>query len=520
MNDYHVIHSKGGKIGNGADTSIDDIDRLVKFFIDSGSGNLAIHVHGGLVNKSAGMATAERLHDVYATDSFPIFYIWESGVWETIRNNLTELADEPVFKQLVRKLLKYSLDRLSGSSGGRSILPGSVDAGEVSDVINSFWSTPSKGTIPYRDFQPNEDDTGARSVGMSVNQSEIQADLETDEEFKRALSTLPDLLPGTRSAMGGTDLEEHRSGFSEALADQVSDVPGTRGLISWFKVARLVARILKAVLKRYASGRDHGLYATIVEEIVRGVKIGGSGLNEWGKALQWNRMKKDVRDAFGTDVDLFAGTALLERLRRALEAGKRIDRITVIGHSTGAIYIAEWLTAADNMLPSNVKFDVVFLAPAITYERFASCLTNNGDRIRSFRSFAMTDELERDDQVWGDDSELDDGADLRRFIYPSSLLYLVSGILESDIDEAGNSTDSPDKPLLGMERYYAKTRVYDAADFPEVQQVRSWLEQQSDRLVWSIASGQPEGFNSASIDHGAFDNDPDTLASVRAILRG
>ncbi|KAA3619258.1 MAG: hypothetical protein DWQ08_15535 [Proteobacteria bacterium] len=519
MSKYHYIHSRGGQLGDKTDTSAKDIDHLVEQFLENGSGRLAIHFHGGLVKKSTGMETAERLHDVYVEGAFPVFYVWESGVWEAIRNNLHELADEPVFKQLVRKLLQYTLERVSGLSGGRSILPGTIDAEEVANIVNDFWSKPSEETIPYRHFRPDEDDAGTRSVGTLVNEADIQADLEGDEAFRRALGTLPDLKPGTRSAMGVAKSDEHRSVFSESLADQLGDEPGTRGIVSWFKVARLVGRILKEVLKRYSSGRDHGLYATVVEEIARGVKLGGSGLNEWGQALQWNRMKQDVIDAFGPDIDRAAGTALIERLRRAIEAGESIDRITLIGHSTGAIYIAEWLEKADSMLPPGVQFDVVFLAPAITYERFSKCLANSGDRIRSFRSFGMTDELERDDQIWGNDTELGDGADLRRFIYPSSLLYLVSGILESDVDEDGTSRDAPDKPLLGMQRYYENTKVYDPNEFPQVRQVREWLGNKPDRLVWSIASGQPDGLNSKSIDHGAFDNDPDTLASILAILK-
>jgi len=518
MSDVQVIHSRNGRIGDDTDTSADDIDRLLQAFAADGSGKMAIHFHGGLVSKAAGMATAERLHQVYAPYAFPVFYVWESGSWETIRNNLTELAGEPVFKQLVRKILEYALGRLSGRAGGRSMLAGSADAQEVADNVDAFWRAPSEESIPYRDFRPDEDGDGSRSVDLFVNESDIQADLETDEAFNRALGTLPDLDGGTRSALGATDAEEHRSGFSEALADQLSERPGSRGVVSTLKVAWLVAGILKAVLKRYRSGRDHGLYATVVEEIARAVKLGGSGLNEWGQALQWNRMKQDVIDAFGPDVDACAGTALIERLSKALKDGTRIDRITLIGHSTGAVYIAEWLKAADAVLPPEVKIDVVFLAPAITYERFALCLAQNGTRIRSFRSFGMRDEWERKDQVWGDDCKLGADGDLRRFIYPSSLLYLVSGILETDVDENGARTDSPDKPLVGMERYYALTTVYTADDFPEVQQVRDWLDQQADRLVWSIVEDAPDGLNSASIDHGAFDNDEDTLASLRLIL--
>ncbi len=518
MTDFHYIHSQGGKFGDATDTSAADVDALVEQLFTVGQGKLAIHFHGGLVDKAAGIATAQRLHNEYTPQAFPVFYVWESGVWETIRNNLSELAEEPVFKQLVRKLLQYALERMGGVVATRSVLPGDVDAREVEQAVDTFWAEPSAAHIPYREFRPQEDAAGTRSAAAWVNADEIQADLEADPEFRRSLGTLPDLESGSRSLLGATSAEEHRSGFSELLTEQLSEEAGTRGIISWYKVTKLVVRILRGVLKRYASGRDHGLYATVVEEIVRGVKIGGSGLNEWGQALQWNRMKQDVRDAFGPDPQVYAGTALLDSLRRALEAGKTPEKLTLIGHSTGAIYIAEWLQAADAILPPEIKFDVIFLAPAITYERFAECLAHNGGRIRSFRSFAMRDELERDDQVWGDDTQLGGGSDLRRFIYPSSLLYLVAGILESDVGANGDIVDSPDKPLVGMQRYYSDTRVYDAADFPEVQQVRDWLDQRPDSLVWSVAQGQPAGMNCASNDHGAFDNDPDTLASIRALL--
>ena len=132
--------------------------------------------------------------------------------------------------------------------------------------------------------------------------------------------------------------------------------------------------------------------------------------------------------------------------------------------------------------------------------------------------FAMCDALEQDDQVWGQDEDLPDGHDWRRYIYPSSLLYLVSGILESRQNSAGEWEDEPDMPLVGMQRYLTNSDTYSEAGFPGVNAVRSWLTADPKRTVWSRTASNPEGFNCQSIDHGAFDTDPATLSSLQEIV--
>ena len=259
-----------------------------------------------------------------------------------------------------------------------------------------------------------------------------------------------------------------------------------------------------------------------MEELIRAFKIAGSGVNEWAKALEWDRMKENAADAFGPDPDVHAGTAFLSRLGSALKAegdGRlELDRITLVGHSTGAIYIAHWLAASVGYLPAGIKQDVVFLAPAITYDFFAETLRSAAGSIGAFRMFAMHDELERTDQVIGADDELPGEQDWRRYVYPSSLLYLVSGVLESRRTESGSREDAADMPLLGMERFFSRTKVYDDERFPSVAMVRKWLGADGKRTVWSIATGQAAGLNSACIDHGAFDGEKTTMDSLRSII--
>lgn len=108
--------------------------------------------------------------------------------------------------------------------------------------------------------------------------------------------------------------------------------------------------------------------------------------------------------------------------------------------------------------------------------------------------FAMKDELEQNDH-------------LVSVIYPRSLLYFVSGVVEGDVDA----------PIVGMQRFINDEKVFSEAEFPEVDRVRDFLAENGRRAVWSVAT-QQTGMKSSSKSHGDFDNDPDTVTSVAAIL--
>ena len=65
---------------------------------------------------------------------------------------------------------------------------------------------------------------------------------------------------------------------------------------------------------------------------------------------------------------------------------------------------------------------LLFLAPASRIQLFADVITSHGRRLGNFRMFTMSDALERKDR-------------LVPVIYPHSLLYFISGVLESAYDE-------------------------------------------------------------------------------------
>src|SRR5687768_6555071 len=113
----YFIRSRGGQIGAPSVSSAQDIDAIIAAVQTDPSRRLILHFHGGLVSADAGMAIAEKLLPLYREAGHPVFFVWESGAWETIRNNILELADEPVFKQLLRKALQYAMGKLGAQSG-------------------------------------------------------------------------------------------------------------------------------------------------------------------------------------------------------------------------------------------------------------------------------------------------------------------------------------------------------------------------------------------------------------------
>jgi len=487
MDKLHVIHSRNGKIGLGTDTNPEDLDALVTAAAQHPSRHLILHFHGGLVSKADGTANAATMIEAYKDAGYPVFFVWESSWWEAIRNNLAELRDEPAVQGLERKIIFWVIKKL-----GMPMLPG-ADAPALLDLAGA--------DIVVR----------AEMAKAELDTDEVEADLAADPDFRRSLATLPGLSDSDHAELGVNMLiAERRTAVGTILSEQLKGdafIPEGGGLL--WRAALYVVKVAWNVFDRFQAKRDHGVHATCMEELVRAIKLGGSTASDWGRTLEWDRMKKDTRDAFEktTEVslanpELHAGTALLARLRDAIAAKRmQLDRITLVGHSTGAIYIANWLRHCGDYLPAALKHDLVFLAPAITYDDFADLLATNQDKIGKFRMFAMKDEVERIDQVIGNDMETAHTA--ASMIYPSSLLYLVSGLLETRT-ENGKQVDEPDKPLLGLQRFYKNTEVYRDSEFPAIKQVVAWLDSANHTVVWSISEGQLDGLNCPCNDHGSF----------------
>lgn len=467
MNKHHFIHCQDGRITANTDTSLANLDQIIHQLGNNQNKHLILYFHGGLVSKQTAIESARQLKP-FMTDGYPVFFVWESGPLETIINNLEELPDEPVFTQLLLKILGYVFDIDQRSSGF------------------------------------------SRKPKTDLNQETIQADLQQDLNFIAALHSLP-LDDHAFTPSRNAPVVIHSSTFARAFAQTYYTHPTKRGVSALWAIAELIWNTVQSVNARFDSQRDHG-WATITEELVRHLRIAGSGLNEWGKALQWNPMKTDINDAFGPNPDLHAATAFLSRLNTAIEKKKlSLDKITFVGHSAGCIYLRNWLAkCAEYPKLATIKQDVIFLAPATTYFEFAQTLNKSEGQINNFRMFSMCDQLELEDQL------IPGKTDWKKYIYPSSLLYLVSGILEFRLNDEGELIDAPDEPILGMQRFFLGSQ-FDR--MPEVKQVRQWLNSKPKSLVWSMTTPDSiDGMRCKCNDHGQFGGDKETRLSLKHIL--
>jgi len=481
----HYLDLAGGKFSQSSPA---DLSRLFAAIQRSpAKDHLVIHFHGGLVSRASAEGSAEGLLPCYTgAGTYPIFFFWRSDLWTTLSKNLSEIAQEPVFQRLVKRLLQLALSKLKDYAGAKS--------GGTLPLV-SEGAMPDDPTALAEYAAAREPDSakleGANLSELQAEQAEIE--LQTDEVLQtesRAIAETaglpaPDGHGTTRGAMGAP-LAPRPTLMSPKVQEELAQEQSKPGAKSGFFAAITLAKhgvvILSRVIRRYSGRRDHGLYTTIVEEILRELYLDSIG------ALAWVLMKNDTRDAFGADAQIFGGTAFLAELKKWSRPGRRV---TLVGHSTGAIYIANFLEHADALLDSAVKFDVVFLAPACSFEFMAAKLPVFEKRVNRLRLFGLKDERERG--YW----EVP-------VLYPASLLYLVSGLFEEP---------TVDMPIVGMQRYFSEVDPYTS---PEIKAVTKYLR---NKCVWSLAEGGA-GLACGAGRHGGFDADPTTRESLKEFLRG
>jgi hypothetical protein len=166
-----------------------------------------------------------------------------------------------------------------------------------------------------------------------------------------------------------------------------------------------------------------------------------------------------------------------------------------VGHSAGGIYVSRLLEEIERRgLPAALTARVILIAPACTFTMLTRSLQKAGARVSGLRVFGMGDANERKDWI-------------ATVLYPASLLYFVSGVIE----------DERDAPLVGMERYYREP--YKGGTFPDIDWIKSFACFTQDRsCVWSDRTDEP-GFRCDMRSHGGWVEAPMTLDSVLHILK-
>lgn len=489
----HLIHMENGILH--ADSTRLKIDAMIDSALtQQASGPLIVHFHGGLVRYDTGLEGATRLLPVYQeAGGFPVFFVWESGLLETIKNNLAEVAKEKIFEIIWKRIRKTIARKLLQVEGSRDIgdLPQPADD-SFEDEIEKALAAGDVTELMKKELIGKERLLELSSEEIALLEAELGFDydlLTAVEAVSNALRD-PNAIETELNSRSFTVKGSDATLMDPAALEQIIERPDatSRGLISTAKIIKAVIKIAAKVISRFVHGRDHGLHATIVEEILHALYIGNVG------GLIWKTMKKDTADSFGPDLHAHGGTAFIDALKAQADANNP-PRILLIGHSTGAVYISEFLKHADKVLPASFKFDVIYLAPASTFRLTAQTVDQYKHRIAALRMFTMTDENEKKDK-------------LVPVLYPHSLLYFVSGVVEPEVD----------MPIVGMQRFY-DTQKFTSNKFPSVSAVRGYMDSIPNSAIWSATKAAGAGLKTASLSHGDFDNDETTLDSITHIIK-
>lgn len=451
-------------------TKSGDIDTLFQYLKSSESKSLVLHFHGGLVSENAGVAVAQKMTTVYeAAGAVPLTFVWETGLVETLRDNLLQIHDTALFQKLQKWLLRRVAQRFGGFEG----------RGAGAHVPMAQIEAELSKSRPFADYDDPVTGKGALARG-GLSISEVNLDALTS-----------DLQAEFQEDIDGDDTVIIEI---DSLAKRIPDA-GARGLISGFKAAKMLAGIAYRVIRRHVRGRDHGFYPTVVEELLREIYLADLG------AWVWSRMKEKAANMWLPNTDLNGderrvGSYVLDKIAELLLV--RPDfKINLVGHSAGSIAICELLKAADARGINLHVNTIAFLAPAGRSELGVAELVSYPNRFKNFRCYTMDDEYERADQ-------------LVPGIYTRSLLYFISGVLEPD---------EVDAPLMGMIRHTSRSGYFEtgaAADWAAFMKGPQCLVI-SDSSVIDPDAGA--GFRTTSRSHGNFDDDEPTRESLTELLK-
>jgi hypothetical protein len=482
----HYLDLRSGRFDK---TNREDLRPLFDTFaLSPYKDRLVVHFHGGLVSESAGLGTAQRLLPVYeAAQAYPVFFVWQSQWYETIRNNVADIFREDIFQKLLKKVLQFAVGKIDQQTGGRGLQLELAPEGEVDAQLAKLKA----GEDPFDSRDPHILGPDARLEANEEQQ--FRRALESDGRLRELVGAISQSDAVMERSAGATRVSTKTlmdpSVVNEIRSDTTSSA---RALpVGTLRIVQGAVQVLIKVISRFSKHRDHGIYDTVFEEVLREFYIGNAG------QLIWSEMKQDTARAFQPDPAAYGGTAFLAELGERWRSGLR-PKITLVGHSTGAIYICHLLENSA-ALPPDIQFGVVLLAPAANFKLLNSTLQNSSNRIMGIRVFGMKDDLEFHDGL------------IRQLpgVYPSSLLYFVSGVLENEADV----------PIVGMQRFYSGRVPYVGADFADIQSSMDYFARSSrPAFVWAECRGDP-GFNCLAHDHADFTHDPATMGSVKQIIR-
>jgi hypothetical protein len=249
-----------------------------------------------------------------AAGARPVFMVWESDFLETTSNNLHEINKEKIFSFIVKRVLKYSVGKLTNIGGskasGQLPLPKDIEIGKE---FNKRLTEKPDGEVPYGDFKPESLDELTEA-----ERKQFEDSLATDPDFQNEVQAIVDTAKPeeTESTSKGIVVRQRKSTSTLMSPDVVDELVADaaekegKGIFSSAAMIIKAGQILWRVIDRFRRGRDHGLYTTVVEEVLREFYVANVGSAIWGM------MKKDTEDTF----------ANVGRDRQNLEAELALER--------------------------------------------------------------------------------------------------------------------------------------------------------------------------------------------------
>jgi len=455
------------------DTKPADVDAIFADLEQSGQKKILLYFHGGLVNEQSGMDTAVTVTPLLtAAGVHPVSFIWETGFFETITQNLGSIGSTDFFKKILEKVIKVAGDKLGVQ------IPTDVGSRGVATMTYTEIQAELTKPAPFADYGEQE---GARSINViSGNDRRLSDEIEV--QVTKELMADPYFQQNPLANLSDEELTLIKK---DQLVNEPA--PGARGILSIAGLIKAAVTIIFKVVKRFIAKRDHNFYPTVVEEILREVYIADFGAWLWGdmktKAAQMWQTDNTVADPLAQH----AGGYFLKKLK-AFAENKTDITIDLVGHSAGAIVICHFVEAFYQLQVNARITHTTFLAPACRSDLFYDKIVKDQVDIGCFRMFTMNDHYECLDYCL-------------KYVYTHSLLYLISGVLEPN---------EYDAYILGMERYLSGAAPYDQD--PKLDAIRQYMAAKPNRTVFAVtADGALSGLQCIAEHHGGF-ADPAVLA--------
>ncbi|HYH67071.1 MAG TPA: hypothetical protein VD866_20415 [Urbifossiella sp.] len=401
-----------------------EIRRVTDAFRASGRQRVVLHFLNEFL-PAADVATAVDgwRHD-YATDRpdlHPIFFGWDGSLVERIGTHLAHWAKDTFLRRMletaygiVRRIVRFVLQMPDPGRGISLTLDPAKDKLTDADVAGVEALTPAECAIVF-DRWGTADDWAALEAQLHAADF-IQRVKQTDPELYAGAENLEKWVAADRKGRCPVPLPPETVDRLTAGVRTNTRAFGLGGVVL-HEVASAAVKAAWRARRRYKKGTHHGLWPTIVEEMLRELSATELGVE------QRDGMRKRVRDVFvnGPGADLTAAVA-------AVPGGSVAG---VVAHGLGIEGAGAYLRHIRHIPTHRPPIKLAAVAPTVSLERMSEILDWGGPEVAGVLSLGLDDRREREDHLHAN-------------VYPLSVLYFACGVFEHEADF----------PYAGMQRFH------------------------------------------------------------------